>query len=195
MKNEYELLREELLECQKAIAQYNVALYATVSAISAYVLQSDLYYLYLVPFCAIVPLYLECESKHQTICRIAAYLYVFWEGEEKEHNWERRHHEYDTIRYDIEKKKFFKFLNRASYYIVALTLCSFSIYRLYCSSYSCNAKIMRIICVVLFTTTMVVIMRINTVDYVAEREKMIIEWEKVKEQITIAGGSNYVVSE
>lgn len=87
--SEYELLRQEILEDYKAITQYNLALFSIVSATLAFVLGREEYYLCLVPYLAIVPLFLLCEVTRKNICRIASYMAVFLEGEA--YNWENRH--------------------------------------------------------------------------------------------------------
>lgn len=101
---EYEMLRAEMMDDYKTISQYNVVLYTATATILAFAIKDGTFLSCLIPYCVLLPLYLICEAKRRGICRIAAYLNVYYEG--TEYNWERRHHVFDETVEKNKKKRF-----------------------------------------------------------------------------------------
>lgn len=172
---EYELLRNEMMESYRAITQYNTVLYTATATILALVLQRDEYLLCLIPYIVIIPLFLLCESKRNGICRIAAYMNVFLEGDE--FNWERRHHLFD-------QKKTRSRGSLHPYYFLMLTCTGFSIYKIICGEYSCTAMCIRIVAVLTLLIISLIVMKSKTVNYTKTRDELINDWREIKAQLT-----------
>ena len=173
---EYELLREEIMEnCKDVNNSYSI-LYTAIATILTFALKSDDYLLCLIPYFIIVPMFFLCESKHNKICWIGAYLYVFLEG--KDYNWENRHHKYDRV-FSIDSKR--DWHDSSMYYIVSCACSGLSIYKLVASSvFAGKALFTRISIIAIFTMIIVIIMKISMVQYVKNRSAYINKWEQVK---------------
>ena len=76
-QTEYEVLREEILSSIQTVKNYRSLLYTIVIAALAYAFDKDVVILFLVPFCAIIPLYLLAMHQIDSTMRIGAYIYVF----------------------------------------------------------------------------------------------------------------------
>lgn len=74
---EYEALREEILFSMQMVKNYRSLLYTIVIATLAYAFDKDVAILFLIPFCAIIPLYLLAMHQVDSTMRIGAYIYVF----------------------------------------------------------------------------------------------------------------------
>ncbi len=176
--SEYELLRNEIVECYDTIKQYNLAAYATVVAIFAFATeQSDSFLYYLIPYVAIIPLYIACESKNHNICKIAAYMYVFLEGDNK-YNWERRHQKYDEL---FSQKRNWRSISL--YYFLSILCSIMSIVKIYMLNYNLHIKLLFSILVFVFTIVVIVIMKANTINYVDCRKTMIENWENINKSV------------
>lgn len=180
---EYEMLRQELLQNYGDIKNYNSVMYTATAAILAFAWEMGEYILCMLPLVVIVPLYLLCESKRNTICRLATYMYVFLEGDE--FRWERRHYEFDNNERE-HKEKNVKIKNRdwrgfISHYTLVILCALLSIYKCLIScSYSYCGKTIRILIMASIVILCVVIMHENTIDYLKLRGKYIEEWEGIK---------------
>lgn len=87
-KDEYLMLREEILNNSNMENNTINFFYATAAAILAFSIdKSDSLYI-LISYVVIIPAYLIVRSKRRSICKIGAYLKVFHEG--NEFNWETR---------------------------------------------------------------------------------------------------------
>lgn len=88
-KDEYLMLREEILHLDTVINQTINFFYAFISAYIAFALtQNDTIFI-LLSYIGIIPPYLIVLNKMNGLCKIGAYLNVFHEGDN--FNWERRH--------------------------------------------------------------------------------------------------------
>lgn len=85
---EYELLRQEILNNIQDIVQYNTLLYTVTVAVLAFAFEKESPFLCLLPYVAIIPIYLCVEGYLVANSRIASYMIVFLEG--TDHNWETR---------------------------------------------------------------------------------------------------------
>lgn len=87
-KDEYLMLREEILQLETSENSIMGFFYAFIASIIAFSLgKKDTMYI-LISYIAILPVYRLVLSKEINIYRIGSYLHVFHEG--KEFNWERR---------------------------------------------------------------------------------------------------------
>ena len=170
---EYKMLRQEILEDHRVIAQYTGILYAAVAAILAFAVKEGDFLLYLVPYVVILPLFLAGEARMRSICGIAAYLYVFHEGED--FRWERRHH-----RLEVEKGHRRNWRGNFPYYLLAMISTALSEYQLLFSGCDRVTKIAVGLLVALGSLGAMLVMWRNTTNYVAERTRMITEWEQFK---------------
>lgn len=92
LKDEYLMLREEILHLDNIANNTINFFYAFISAYIAFSLtQNDTIFI-LLSFMGIIPPYLIVLNKMNALCKIGAYLYVFHEG--KDFKWERRHMRY-----------------------------------------------------------------------------------------------------
>lgn len=91
-KDEYLMLREEILHLDNITNNTINFFYAFIAAYIAFALtQKDTVFI-LLSFIGIIPPYLIVLNKINALCKIGAYLYVFHEG--KDFKWERRHMRY-----------------------------------------------------------------------------------------------------
>ena len=87
-KEEYLMLREEILHLDTIVNNTINFFYVFVSTILAFSITQEDSLFTLISYVVIIPAYLMVLSKEKGIFKIGAYLYVFQEG--KEFNWERR---------------------------------------------------------------------------------------------------------
>lgn len=93
---EYEALREEILSSMQTVKNYRTLLYTIVIAALAFAFDKDIALLFLLPFCAIIPLYLLAMHQVDSTIRIGAYIYVFLEPN-TDCQWETRLLKYDKL--------------------------------------------------------------------------------------------------
>ena len=168
------------------VAQYNSILYATAAAIMVVALDKDNFIFCLIPYVVIFPLYILAESDKKGQCNLAAYLAVFYEGQE--YHWEIRHYKYaersKTIASNNKKSPLKRVLKkvapRLDYFSMNL-VCSFAaIYKIVCGEASYSIKWLQAISVIVLTATIITIMAINATDYVIEHNKAIKQWKAIK---------------
>lgn len=95
MKDEYLMLREEILHLDSIVNNTINFFYVFIASYSAFaLLQEDTLFI-LLSYIVIIPAYLIVLNKMQAMCKIGAYLKIFHEG--KEFNWETRHMQYKNI--------------------------------------------------------------------------------------------------
>lgn len=87
-KDEYLMLREEILHLDTVVNNTINFFYVFVSAVLAFTITQDDSMFVLISYIVIIPSYLMVLSKEKMIFKIGAYLNVFHEG--KKFNWERR---------------------------------------------------------------------------------------------------------
>ena len=93
---EYEALREEILSSMQIVKSYRSLLYTIVIAALAFAFDKDEAILFLVPFGAIIPIYLLAMHQIDSTMRLGAYIYVFIEPG-SECQWETRLYKYDNL--------------------------------------------------------------------------------------------------
>lgn len=104
-QTEYEALREEILYSMQVVKNYRSLLYTLVIAILAFAFDKNEAVLFLLPFVAIIPLYLLAMHQVDSTIRIGAYICVFLE-EGTECQWETRLYQYDRFhrnQYDTKR--------------------------------------------------------------------------------------------
>lgn len=87
-KDEYLMLREEILHLDNITNNTINFFYAFIAAYIAFALVQEDTMFILLSYIGIIPPYLIVLNKMTTLCKIGAYLNVFHEG--KSFNWERR---------------------------------------------------------------------------------------------------------
>ena len=172
---EYELLREEMMENIRAITQYAVILYAAVTAVFAFAIESNNFLLYLITYFIVLPLHFATESKHYANCKIAAYLYVFLEG--GEFNWEQRH---QKLEIDNSYKRNWK--SHFFYYAFLIVSSIFAETTLIIGEYTCTTKCVWGVVIPIVSVTAIGIMKKTSINYIHTREKFITEWQKLKKK-------------
>lgn len=92
MNEEYNTLRAEVL--QKIELHNKLIMFAitTTVAILAFAFSQNNAYLFLLPFCVIIPVSLRVIYYRLAMVKISAYIAVFIEHKNKNYNWETRNH-------------------------------------------------------------------------------------------------------
>ncbi len=98
-QDEYKSLREEILVSLQVVKNYRNMLYVTVVATMAFAFDKGIAILFLVPFCAIFPIYFLAKHQFDLILRMGAYISVFLEPG-TDCRWETRLFEYDELYQD-----------------------------------------------------------------------------------------------
>lgn len=96
-KEEYNTLREEMLqkiELHNKLIMFSIT---TSVAILAYAFSQKNPFLYLIPFCVIIPTSMRVIYYRSAIVKIAAYIIVFIEKNNNEIKWETRNHKINEI--------------------------------------------------------------------------------------------------
>ena len=91
-KDEYLMLREEILHLDDITNNTINFFYAFIAAYIAFALTQEDTIFILLSFIGIIPPYLIVLNKMNALCKIGSYLYVFHEGQN--FKWERRHMRY-----------------------------------------------------------------------------------------------------
>lgn len=174
---EYETIREEILFSMQTVKSYRTLLYTIVIAALAFAFDKDVAILFLIPFCAIIPLYLLAMHQIDSTMRLGAYIYVFLEPG-TDCKWETRLLEYDKLhknQYSTKKSSI------DPYWCVSFCCLILSILKLD----FCNRNldfyitiviqiIILVICIYIFTT--------KTPDYLETKEKYITEWQQIQKK-------------
>lgn len=172
---EYKALREEILASMQTVKNYRTILYTIVIAALAFAFDKDVAILFLVPFCAIIPLYLLAMHQVDSIMRMGAYIYVFLEPG-TDCQWETRLLEYDKKhKNEYSTKK----TSIDPYWCLSFCCLALSILKLdYCSrNYDFYITIaiqiiILILCIYIFAT--------KRPDYLETKEKYIKEWQEIQ---------------
>ena len=179
--SEYELLRAEILLRSEARTQYNNILYAVVAAILTYAFSQDNYFLFLVPYIVILPLYLLSENSRRSTVRLATYMYVFLEGQE--YHWETRQWEQDKMnraKRSTIAHYFYLMKTRTQYFLVSL-ICSISAtYKVISSNMDKTGKCASFLFIWILAILVIIIMMINITDYTKIKYAFIQQWQAVK---------------
>lgn len=176
-QTEYEALREEILYSMQVVKNYRSLLYTLVIAILAFAFDKDETVLFLLPFVAIIPLYLLAMHQVDSTIRIGAYIYVFLE-EGTECQWETRLYKYDKLhRNQYSTKK----TNIDPYWCISFCCLALSVMKLDFTNRNFNFY---------FVITMQIIILLGCIylfvkkrpDYLETKEKYIREWKEIQAQ-------------
>ncbi len=172
---EYESLREEILFSMQTVKNYRNLLYTIVTASLAYAFDKDEAMLFLIPFCAIIPLYLLTMHQIDSTMRIGTYIYVFIEPG-TDCQWETRLYKYDCLhrnQYSTKKPSI------DPYWCISFCCLALSVLKLKGIPLNLNFYltvlmqiILIIICIYIFTN--------KRVDYLTIKEKYINEWKEIQ---------------
>lgn len=99
MKDEYLMLRNEILKDYDIIQNSRYLLYVAVASILSFSISQEEPLLFLIPYVVIIPTYLVSIDYTLDMYRIATYLMIFIEP--VEFNWENRQYKFNYI---INKK-------------------------------------------------------------------------------------------
>lgn len=174
---EYEAIREEILSSMQVVKSYRTLLYTIVIAALAFAFDKDEAILFLVPFCAIIPLYLLAMHQIDSTMRLGAYIYVFLEPG-TDCQWETRLLEYDKIhknQYSTKKTSI------DSYWCVSVCCLVLSILK---QNYSCRGIdfYITIVAQILIFIICVYIFIKKRPDYLKLKGKYIKEWQEIQER-------------
>lgn len=174
---EYETLREEVLYAMQAIKNYRSLLYTIVVAMLAFAFDKNKSILFLVPFVAIIPIYLLAMHQIDSTLRIGAYIYVFLEPG-TDCKWETRLHKYDQLH---KKQYSTKNTSIEAYWYVSICCLLLSVMKLEYSNINfmfyitiAGQIIVLIICIYLFIK--------KRPDYASVKEKYINEWLEIQKE-------------
>lgn len=172
---EYETLREEILSSMQTVRNYRSLLYTIVIAALAFAFDKDSAILFLVPFCAIIPLYLLAMHQVDSTMRIGAYIYVFLEPR-TDCQWETRLLGYDKLhKNEYSTKK----TSIDSYWCVSICCLILSVLKLDYYSIGIDFYI-TIIAQVLILIMCIWAFIKKRPDYLKLKEKYIKEWQEIQ---------------
>ena len=143
-KDEYLMLREEILHLDSIANNTINFFYAFISAYIAFALTQDDTIFILLSFMGIIPPYSIVLNKMDALCRTGAYLNVFHEGEV--FNWERRYMSYRK-KYESSKLRVISWNTPFSIASIAITI--LFLYRTKWECFSVVDIIKSVICIAL----------------------------------------------
>ena len=174
---EYSLLKEEIFKSMQMIKDYRNWMYTIVIAVLILAFDKDEAILFLVPFGAIIPMYILSIYESHTMMRIGAYIYVFIEPG-TDCQWDTRLLKYDNIpenRFDFSKFRI------DSYMLLSFFCLTFSIMKLdysYIDYKFCFTVVIQIIiffiCIYLF--------EFKRPNYIKIKKMYIDKWELIHRQ-------------
>ena len=172
---EYEALREEILYSMQVVKNYRSLLYTIVVAALAFAFDKDESILFLVPFSAIIPIYILAMHQIDSTMRIGAYIYVFLEPE-TDCKWETR-----LLKYDQMHKKQYstKKTSIDAYWCVSIGCLLLSVIRL---DYA-NINLMFYVTIILQILILIICSYLfikKRPDYAVAKEKYINEWLEIR---------------
>ena len=122
--NEYNTLRQELLDLSKEQNSLFTFVFTTVSAIIAFSLQQNNAYIALIPFVFLIPARCRHIFYHEMQLRVATYISIFLESKIEGLNWETR---IKSIEIKAKSEKLLPFpgteIHYYAYSIVGLLTC------------------------------------------------------------------------
>lgn len=172
---EYEALREEILSSMQTVKNYRSLLYTIVIAVLAFAFDKGVAVLFLLPFSAIIPLYLLAMHQIDSTMRIGAYIYVFLEPD-TECKWETRLLEYDKLhknQYSTKKSSIDPYW--------CISLCCLLLSILYLDYRNIGVEFCITIAVQVIILISCIYIFINKrPDYLVIKEKYIKEWQEIQ---------------
>lgn len=175
-KEEYLMLREEILMSLEVVKNYRTMLYTIVVAILAFAFDKENPWLFLVPFVAILPLYSLAMHQIDSTLRIGAYICVFLEPTTN-FKWETNLYKYDQLHkneYSTKKSSI------DSYVIMSICCIILSVVNLDYSAidrWDVRGCIIAQIALAMYSFWC---FRTKHVDYLETKEKYIKEWTTIK---------------
>lgn len=168
------------MEKQRIRAQYSSILYTGTAAILTLAFTRDEFFLGLVPYIVLFPLYILTESINDALCKLGSYMYVFLEG--REYRWERRHQIFDGMMQTRHRVSRVKFLaeNRLHYFMISVICSAVTTYKIIISGMNLAQKGTVSVLVWVFTAVVMWMMAHSATDFVQRREEMIQYWEAIK---------------
>lgn len=90
---EYKLLKQEIINNNNIMRNFQIALYSATGLILTFAFMQDEPMICLLPYLVIIPLYLFRIKQSCDTIKVGAYMIVFLEG--REFNWETRFNKYE----------------------------------------------------------------------------------------------------
>lgn len=175
MNEEYQALREEIMFSMQTVKNYRSLLYTIVVAVLAFAVDKGEAILFLVPFVAIVPIYLLSMHQIDSTMRIGAYIYVFLEPNLPV-GWETRLYVYDQLyknEYGTKKTSIDSYLV-LSFLCIIMSIVNMDFnnkdYMFYIIVFL--QIVISIVCIFIFIK--------KRPDYLKVKEKYIADWKRVK---------------
>lgn len=172
---EYEALKEEILFSMQTVKNYRTLLYTITIAVLAFAFDKNQAVLFLVPFCAIIPIYLLAMHQIDSTMRIGAYIYVFIEPE-TECQWETRLYKYDNLHkreYSTKKSSI------DPYWFVSFCCLTLSVLKLdYCHR-DANFYLTVVAQIIVLISCMYLFIK-KRPDYLITKERYINEWKEIQ---------------
>ncbi len=174
-QTEYEALREEILNSLQIVKNYRSLLYTIVFAALAFAFDKDEAIIFLIPFCAIIPIYLLAMHQVDSTMRIGAYIYVFLEPE-TECQWETRLLRYDNLHRNQESTKK---TSIDPYWGVSFCCLLLSIVKLDYTNIDLSFIITVLAQIIILCLCCILFLK-KRPDYLKVKEKYINEWKEVQ---------------
>ena len=180
IKEEYIMLRDEILKASDMVKKYRLTMYTLTAALLTFAFNQNEPILFLIPFIAIIPLYLMAMHLVDSTMRIGAYLYVFLEtNPECDIKWETR-----LYAYDLKHKNEYSTKNTSiSPYVVVSLCCIFlSFINMDFSNIFCFDFLWRLALQIILLVICLFIFIKKQTDYLKSKEKYINEWTSIKDK-------------
>lgn len=170
---EYKLLKQEIVNNNNILRNFQLALYSSVGVILTLAFSQQEPIICLIPFFVIIPLYLLRMKQSSDIIRTGAYMQVFLEGEA--FNWETRLHEYGKL---INDKKVIKL----DFILLCVTSFVLLLTKLSISDFSRTECIFRVALGSVSLVMCLIVMMVYKINPVEEKEKHIRNWKLIMHQ-------------
>jgi len=181
---EYDMLREEIMQ---KIELHNNLLTFTITtcvAILSFAFSQDNAFLYLIPFCIVIPMSLRIAYYLSAMVKLSSYMIVILEEGDCGYNWETLNKAFTNDRVNQKKNGIFDFTVQRYYEFIILSLVC---YILYIINYVQNNKFDILMVLNLLWPMLLVIFeayitkRLNSFD--KEKNDKVQEWQKLKEKL------------
>lgn len=174
---EYTALRTEISAAEQTIINYRNLLYTITTAVLTFAVNKGDALLFLVPFAAIIPIYLMAMDQVKAMMRKVTYIYVFLEPD-TECKWETRLYARDKLH---QKRHISEKTSVDSYWGVSICCMALSVFFLTSETFGfkfcltlCLQIIICVICVFLFFK--------KRPDYYNLKRKCIAEWRAIQKK-------------
>lgn len=181
---EYDMLREEIM--QKIELHNNLLIFTitTCVPILSFAFSQSNAFLYLIPFCVVIPISLRIAYYLSALVKLSSYMIVFLEDGNCGYNWETLNKAFINNRIVQKKNRIFDFTVQHYYEFIILSLVC---YILYVINYVQNNQFDFFMVLNLSWPMLLVIFeayitkRLNSFD--KEKNDKVQEWQKLKENI------------